>query len=111
MSPHWAAIILLLLPLPPQAGLLPDNIASDTYKLAVPALKELARSPAATMRVATFLPRLLDNREDLFAALVANDIVSTVQGKVEFQSRASQFFVEQLPPPPRGGGGWRPFCK
>lgn len=53
---------------------------------------------------------LLGLREDLLDALVANNIVATIQGAVEFQSRAAQFYARQLPLPRRnwwglGGGG------
>jgi hypothetical protein len=83
---------------------MPVNVDTDRYKVAVPALKDLLSAPAA-MKKSVFRSRLED-REDVLDALVANDIVSTVEGKVEFQSRAAQFFVEKLPPPPLPPPKW-----
>lgn len=44
---------------------------------------------------------MLGFRDDLLASLVSNNIVTTIQGAVEFQSRAAQFYAKQLPPPPQ----------
>lgn len=81
-----------------QVGLVPSNSASEMYAVAFPALKALVSVPH--MDEDAFLQLIGFNNLQLLAALVANDTVSTVEGKVEFQSRAAQFFVEQLPPPP-----------
>ena len=77
------------------------------YGIVVPALKKLARAePGSRMAVEEFL-ELLCVREDLLNALVSNNIVSAVQGTVKFQSRAAQFYVDQLPPPAAGQRtGW-----
>ena len=91
---------------PPQLDLVAKkDFGTDRYRVAVPALKAL--SVAGSMREADFLALVGSDRK-LLADLVSNNIVSTVQGAVEFQSRAAQFYVEQLPPPPSPPPwGWR----
>lgn len=71
-----------------------DFVHTDRYRVAVPALKTLAA--AGSMREWAFLG-LLGLDKMLLAELVSSDIVSSVQGTVEFQSRAARFYVEQLP--------------
>ena len=92
-----------------QAGLTAVQAHTDAYGIAVPGLKALLRERGARMDQQAFLA-LLGLREDLLAALVANDIVSTIEETVEFQSRAAQFYAEQLPPPlpppPRRNWWW-----
>ena len=69
------------------------------YGIVVPALKKLARAePGSRVTRKEFL-ELLCVRKDLLNALVSNNIVSTVEGTVKFQSRAAQFYVDQRPPP------------
>lgn len=58
------------------------------------------------MRETTFLG-LVGSDKRLLADLVSSDIVSTVKGDVEFQSRAARFFVEQLPQQQQQPKGWR----
>ena len=91
-----------------QVGLIPPFVSTDKYRVAVSALKTLISE--APISDGTFLG-LLGLDRGLLAALVSDDIVSNVQGKIEFQSHAARFFVAQLPsppqpPPPRGWFGF-----
>lgn len=106
-APHCARVLPLVAS-PSQVGITADDASTTGYGVAVPALKELLRSPSEAVDLSK-LRRLLGHDQHLLDALIANDIVLAIPRglKVEFQSRAARFFVERLPPPPPWWWRWR----